>query len=46
MDLDFLKRLSRTRAGLVLLTLASAAAIFLAGTRAGEFIAFATGAAG
>lgn len=46
MDVDFLKRLTRTRAGLALLTLAAAAAIFLAGTRVGEFIAFATGAAG
>jgi len=44
MDLDLIKCLSKSRVGLALLTLAAATAIFLAGTRAGEFIAFVTGA--
>lgn len=46
MEIDFIKRLSRSRAGAVLLIAASATAIFVAGTRVGEFIAYVTGAAG
>ncbi|WP_255406204.1 hypothetical protein [Novosphingobium sp. CF614] len=42
--MELIKRLSKSRAGVALLTLGAATAIFLAGTRAGEFIAFVTGA--
>jgi len=46
MDVDFIRRLAKSRGGFALLMLASAVAIFLAGTRAGEFVAYVTGAAG
>ena len=42
---DIVERLTRSRAGFALLILASAAAIFLAGARFGEFLAIVTGAA-
>jgi hypothetical protein len=44
--MNVIERLSRSRAVSGLLMLASAAAIFLAGTRFGEFLAVVTGAAG
>lgn len=44
--MDAIERISRSRAGFALLMLASAVAIFLAGTRFGEFLAVVTGAAG
>ncbi|MEE4455083.1 hypothetical protein V2S85_25885 [Novosphingobium resinovorum] len=44
--MNVIERLSRSRAGSALLMLASAAAIFLAGTRFGEFLAIVTGGAG
>jgi len=43
--MDVIERISRSRAGFTLLMLASAAAIFLAGTRFGEFLAVVTDAA-
>ncbi len=46
MNLDIIERLAKSRIGSAALHLAAAAAIFLAGTRLGEFLAFATGAAG
>lgn len=45
-QMSVIQRLSRSRAGSALLMLASAAAIFLAGTRFGEFLAIVTSAAG